>query len=469
VNAANDEWKAYLDTTTPFETDPPGVDEFSSFGIPNAGLALTVPVEAVRRSVLAMVYATQLGNVPQISGIQDILATRVIPAATRAIVHLDPVVADVDFEFEITPRMQGDDLEEPLFADHTDFLVTRGALYALRAACRAAVSYELDMPTHDESGILGALEQTNGSWLRLRGGDPQHMRAIPSDLLAAAADADAAITSLFDEIDSGDDQDDEIFKISPNLRTRSDLAEFQSDELRRITQSLTQPTRHVYDWDFDDSTPEVPLTVDLEAFFDDPIEDFKTLIPTYQLSVETVPDDLHFMIVEDEETVAVEVPESGSVDFGSCALSYSDYELQYEQCRHEQAWLAAALREVAETKAATILSRPDWGGYLYIYVLFSGKILEAGPQIIEVGTLLSYSSGRTWRSIPVVTFEADTFEEWAAQIDPTFGGLFVDPPGSVGLLQTFGYRPQIWEKVVEVDWKRIVYRTPSSPTAGSVR
>jgi hypothetical protein len=449
VNAAFDEWDTYLATYTPFETDPPGLIGPGPFGLPERGV-FSLPVEVVRRSVLASMRAGLQGGVPQISTTQAILETKVIPAATRAIDHIGRVLNDPAYEFTITPKMQGDMLEDPLVADRTDFLAVRAILHGLRAATRAAVGYEVSMANYDETAILAALNQSDGTWLGLRPGGASHMAGVPADLLAAAHDLDNAITSLFAEIDGGDNQDDEIIKIGPNLPTRSELTDFQSNELSRIMRSLQGPTAELYDWDFNPATPDVVLTIDLHGFFTDPPQNLKTLAPPYVVSTEVIPFSEHYFYGNVTRQVGVDVPQAG-VSYAWCQLSYSNFELAFDYCSGD-AWLQAALRSALESEATLIRARPDWAGDLYVYASFYGA-LAAGPQTIDLRISVSYSAADTWVAVPILTFDANSYAEWAASWpDPTLGGLFPAAISTAELLTIFGMSEHDWGKVLRLDW-----------------
>ncbi len=455
VNAAFDDWKAYLDESVPFETGAPTLGGFGPFGVPRGDAAFSLPVDVIQRTVLSLARMGRFDSVPQVSTVQEILAEKVIPAATRAIGHLDIVLGgDPAYEFTITPKMQGDMLELPLQADRTDFLATRGALHGLRAACRAAVSYEVSMPAYDESNILAALDQENGTWLKLRAGGTENMAAVPADLLAAARDLDAGITALFAEIDSGtDNQDDEVIKIGPDLPARSEIADFQSDELPRITRSLQGPTPESYDWDFDEETPRVTLTVDLEAFFTNPVPDFKALAPRYELSTEVVPYEEDHFWSDGTQPVTVDVPESGPVYGGTCWKAYYDFELSEDSCYGAPSWLETAMRQVLESRLEEARATTGWAGDVSVQVSYPGGQLSPGPQIINLTFTVSYSTAERWVAIPVITFEADTFEEWAADWpDPTVHGLFPGVPSADQMLRIFGIDAYDWEKVLRLDW-----------------
>ena len=454
VNAAFDEWKAYLDEFVPFETDAPVLAGFGPLTLGKGNGEFSLSAGFAPRSVLALVRMARFGAVPQVSTVQAVLENKVLPAATRALEHIDEVLAAEGFEFEISPTMQGDENELPLIADRTDFLATRAALYGLRAGCRAAVSYEVSMPAYDAANIVAALDQSTGTWLRLRTGGAANMAAVPSDLIAAAQDLNDAILSLFAEIDSNDNQDDEVIKIGPDLPSRSKIEEFRTDELPRIIRSLQGPTEETYDWDFDESTPRVALEVDLNHFFTNAAPDFKLLAPPYEISTELVPYEQNWIYdPPSTDQVTVQVPEGGIYSSVYCQIRYYRSGPGWEDCYAEENWLASALRSVRDAKVEEVRSIPGWAGDVSVTVYFAGGPLDAGTQSIEVALDVSYSVTDRWVAIPVVTFEADTYSEWAAAWpDPSMHGLFPNPPSSTQMLTIFGMAEENWGKVLRLDW-----------------
>ena len=193
VNAAFDEWKAYLQNRVPFEIVP---SPHAPLGIPasftSAREALNLPFDLVPLSLVSLVRSPLGAPDPQLSRLQAILHDRVLPRLTEAITHLDAVAADAGFTFEVTPAMQGDLLADPIEIDHTDILALRAAVKLLSSFCRVAVAYTLNFPAYDEASLLAAI-QPNSSWLGLAGDGAAQMGLAQLDLLGSVDDVSGAI------------------------------------------------------------------------------------------------------------------------------------------------------------------------------------------------------------------------------------------------------------------------------------
>lgn len=447
VNAAFDEWDAYLEEFVPFATDAPEPTLSVMPGIPDGANALRPPLALVQRMMLAPMLSYRVRTVPQVSEAQDIFTDVVLPVVDSSIEHMDRVLQHPDFTFRLSGRVQGDALEEDKVADRTDFLALRAALHGLRAGLQVAVAYEVSLPAYTGQALLDAMEPGSGTYLTLRAGGEAAMRSVPASLLAAANDVDAAITSLLGETG---DQSDDVLKIGPNTFYRQDLESFQATELPMIQASLEGPVTHVYDWDFQPSTPDVALRVDIGAFFENPVEDWKAVAPAYVLSMETVPFDTDYGYSYDTVEFMVDAPSDGYA-WAQAGVSWIDFE-RNEPWLQGDSWLASALLAELETHFSEIEGIPGWVGEGNIS-LYAGRTMSIGEQTISASLDRSWETAEDWVEIPVITFDADTFTEWMADFsDPTMRGLFPDAVSGADVIPLFGMRAEDWRKVVKVDW-----------------
>ncbi|MFH1841734.1 MAG: hypothetical protein ABIF77_00870, partial [bacterium] len=323
VNDAFDAWEAYLDELVPFEVDPEAPKLAIPGPIPSSEGAFNIPFTTVRRSMLPYLNLKQLPAPPQVSEAQDIIRNKVIPRVLTGLDHIDQVLLDPDFVFHVSPRMQGDLLEETREADNTDFLALWAALKGLEAGCRVAISYDVSLDDYTGAHLLAALEQSSTGFLTLNTTDGQaQMQMVPGLLLEAAQGCDTAIDALLAETDGADPQHDDLIKIGPGDIHRVDLEDFQAIELEMIMQSLQGSYSHLYDWDFNSYTPDVALTVDLNAFFTNPLQNWKQKIPPYTVRLDTVPFDHTWEDHHDSTMVTVTAPEADQV-WASC--SYNDW------------------------------------------------------------------------------------------------------------------------------------------------
>jgi hypothetical protein len=446
VNDAFDAWDAYLDSMIPFETERPS----SSLALP-AGLTggvIEMPLEAIQRSLMPFLNLRRAVPPPQIATIQDILRHDVLPRVLTAIGHMDAVLAQPDYTFAITPRMQGDTLEEVREADFTDFLALRAGLRGLEASLRIAISYELNLEDYTGAVLVAGLTQGTGSLFTLKGDGATQMRMVPDLLIAAADDLDAAITALFAETDN---QSDDLIKIGPRDLVASELTEFQTVDLDLIRQALAGEVTYVYDWDFSTGTPDVSLAVNINAFFSNPQNDLKDLLPPYSMSLEVFPYNLDWIWYDEYQNLTFEVPDAGYFS-ANCSVSYVDFVVQEPSC-DAPTWASGQLQALLDAEVARITAVEDWDGQLSVSVQFWADIAAPGTHAIPTTTYISYGTIEGYVEAGLATFEADTFADWLAQWpDPTLGGLFPQVTSAAEIAGAFGWTGEDWSKAVSLNW-----------------
>ncbi len=465
VNAAFNEWDTYLDEHTPFEAE---TGKFRPLGIPLAFAsgreAMGLPFDVVIHSQVLNVKAGLLKADPSISRVQNILSTIVMPTVQQSLEYLSLVAADDGFVFNLSPRMQGyedDEIEERREIDQTDVLAMLAAGKLLRAACRVAVAYDVSFASYDAAGLLAALDQDNGTMFELRSGGAAHMQAVPGECIAAIDALDAAITSLLAETDN---QDDDVIKIGPSDLDRDEVLDLQEDYLIDLRSGFNGPTTRVEDWDDDSDTPDAALTVDLKAFFNDPVDDFKALLPAYSVTTTDVP--LHdetsgpqSMFGGDEyvQSDPIDFPVAG-VYGADCSIEYSQFVITDSGC-YGDSELFAEIDDALDDRVSVITALPDWGGYCYVWATFEDYV-PAGSSTVTFQVEWNYTlepedddEDETMVSIPVITWDATSYETWTDGFpDPTINGLF---PGMTDVRDLFDlFEPEItdWEQESELDW-----------------
>ncbi len=442
VNAAFDEWSAYLENRIPFEA--PG--SISSFGIPS-GLAggrraLGLPFDVVPRSIVAQVHLTLGAPDPQISRIQAILRDRVLPRLTEVVNHLNIVTADPAFQFIVTPEMQGDPLASPIEIDRTDALALRAASRLLAAMCHVAVAYELNFPAYDQASLLEAIEP-GSDWLALLGNGASHMQGAHGDLVGSVDDVGLAIQSLLAE---SDDQDDDVIRVGPSDLSQASLDSIQT-RLAQVRQGLTSGFTLTDDWDGNAGTPDVPLTINVRGLFDTPVQDWKALLPPYTGSVVERPFDHSTVFTYEPQQVQFTVPSTASYN-GYYTLNVSGGNVQ--EYSGGSAEIVDPLRAMIQARYANVVAQPEWAGDYAGSSSFFGN-LTAGSQQASVDVSEYYSIATHFVYVPVITWDATQYSEWQFP-DPTFSGLLPGFTSTDDLLSTFGYDPATWEQVVVLDW-----------------
>ena len=445
VNAAFDEWKAYLEEQVPFEA--PNAPRRPALGVPltfrGGRDALGLPFDLVAISAVAQARGSMSVADPQISRVQAILRDRVLPRLTDARAHLGIVAEDPGYQYIVTPRMQGDEDASPAEIDRTDILALRAAAGVLAAVCHIAVSYDLNFSAYDSLGLVQALTPGSG-WMSLRDDGAAHMGNARLSLLGAVDDVEDAIASLRAE---QDDQDDDVIKTDPYDFGTSDLDSIEA-HLPDVRAGLDGGYTRVDDWDLNSSTPPVSLTIRAGALFTDPVEDWKSLFPPYTVTARRTVLDHGYEANNGTVMKSVTIP---SPNYYSSSVNVSVYDRGTPQVfSYGDASLHEALQAVLTERLQIAQARTDWDGTFYGYASFSGQ-LEAGTQDVSVTWYDGIGIAQTSVFIPVITWEAETFDQWILP-DPTLHGLLPDMGTSDQFFQTFGFTAGDWEREWVLDW-----------------
>jgi hypothetical protein len=457
INAAFDEWKAYLDQQVPFETQNAGASP--SFGVPltfrTGRTALALPFDLAAASLVAQARGSMTLATPQLSRVQAILRDRVLPRLAEAKDHLGAVASDPGYQFIVTPRMQGDEDASPAEIDRTDILALRAGCGLLEAVCHTAVSYELNFAAYDSANLVQAFTPGSG-WMTLRGDGAGHMGDAKTALLGAVDDVDAAINSLEAE---QDDQDNDVIKTDPYDFNTGDLDSIQA-HLPDVRAGLNGGYTRVDDWDSDSSTPKVSLTIQAGALFTNPIDDWKALFPPYTVTARRAVLDHGYQSNYGTTTKSVTTPYAS---YFSASFTLSVYDSgQVQTYFYGDDTLRAATEAVISERYEMARSQPAWDGYFYGYASFYGY-LEAGTQDVAVSWYESYGIVTRSAFVPVITWDAATFDQWVWP-DPTLHGLLPAMGSSAQLLETFGVTSEDWQREVVLDWTDVGNFAAPSPS-----
>jgi len=461
VNAAFDEWEAYLDAYTPFEADKSRGRHFGlSLGFPSGEGAFDLPFDLVTHTVLANVKSALDVDEPRISRVQDIFRTIILPRVEEVISLLGPVVADADFTYMVSPRMQGDLEEDAAEIDHTDVLALRAACELLAAGCHIVAAYDLQLPSYDGDGLLQGLDRATGNMFRLctladHGIDGEaSMALVPARVIAAVDDVDAAITSLLSETDP---QDDDVIKTDPDDLSESDLLEFQDLELVNIRQGFAGNVVHTEDWDGESWTPEVALTINLFDFFDAPPADMKHLLPPYEVSLELTGHGDGFELNDFGaiEDVLIDVPTYIADMYYSLDVEYGDVDPESIYIENYNEDFVAAANDFVAAYLLTLQDEPGWGGEADFSFQYYGS-LDAGQHMIDIGWDVFYDVSEHQVHVARITWEHETFAAWtAAWPEPDVSGLLPDMTSGAEVCAIFGFEEYDWKPTFVIDWADI--------------
>lgn len=464
VQDAFDEWETYLDEFIPFEATSPGK---APMGIPIAlsrgSGSLRLPFDIVPLSALAVGRASMkaaAGDVPRIGDVQDLLVNTVLPRAELAITRLDKVEPVEDFSFRVTGRMQGDQEEEDAYIDRTDVLGLRAGCNLLVAAIEVAAAYHLELEAYDSTSLYGAIQPASG-WFSLKSGGASRMRTAYDRLLDSVDDLDSAIVSLLRE---NDPQHDDIIKIGPDDRP-SPGEDIQIDEadidsirynLDNFRDSMRDETTRTDDWDGDSTTADEPLRISFHRIFQEPVQDWKALLPDYSASVvrwpwgeSNGPSGHH---EEASVTLTIDATEAGNYD-AECSLVLREGESEYDIDTYGPSFLTDLFEDTLRARLEEVRALPNVVGDIEGSI-FGGWNLSAGVQQIEAGLSISYDTAPEvdhWVYIPVITWDAATFDDWAWP-DPTMHGVFPGMTSTDDLWDLFGITANQWERSWDLDW-----------------
>lgn len=446
VNAAFDEWKAYLTAHTPFELPLPSP---GPMGVParfgRGRDVLRLPFEGIPMATLAISRAAILAGDPQISRVQAILELRALPRLARALAHLQTVAATPGYRFVVSPEMQGDPSADPAELDATDFHALRAACGLLAATCDVAIAYELGFAAYDSSSLVNSIAP-GGAWLKLRTGGAGRLNEAHALILGAVDDVDQAIVSLLAE---SDPQDDDVIKIGPDDLSRAEVDSVLTN-LGNARTALTTGITLTEDWDLDPSTPPVPLEVHPGEFLLSPVADFKALLPGYSASAVRRTYSRLYHFGDGDVTRTVTIPSAGVYTASGLYNAYAGQ--PPSQYLSGDPALVAAIQEVIQSRLTHVQNQPNWTGDVFVLVE-SSSFLPAGTQSVEFKWHSSYYTSTRDVAVPVITWNAATFEAWQFP-DPTLGGLLPGITSTSQLWNTFGITSGGWDQVLVLDWTR---------------
>jgi hypothetical protein len=204
----------------------------------------------------------------------------------------------------------------------------------------------------------------------------------------------------------------------------------------------------VDDWDNNGATPDIPLTIRLGQLFSNPPQDWKTLFPAYAVSVVRKPSRKIYLYEGGTASAYVTAPGEGNF-YGTYGLNVHHGQVVSEYFAGDN-FLQSELKRIVADQYTAAQALPGWTGYFSGSSTF-GDFLVTGPQAIDVFFNTYTEVGADFVFVPVITWNADTFDEWAWP-DPTFRGVLPGMGNSDQLLTTFGITADQWNKQVVLDW-----------------
>jgi len=447
INAAFDEWEEYLDDRVPFEVDD---GDEGPMGIPIAptrgASALALPFDVIPLSIAAKTRPAIFAVDPDVDRVLQILEDQVLPPLNSAVGHLSAVGAEPTFMYTVTGRMQGDEDEESVEIDQTDVVALRAAAHLLIAAIDVALAYEVNIADYDSANMFAALApgSTFGALKPIDGA--ARLQSAHDEISLAIDDVEMAMDLLLAESDS---QTDDVIKIGPRDIVQADFDSIRANIANARAGLTSSGYTRIDDWDDDNDTPPVALTVSAGAFFLTPIQDLKALAPAYSVRIERRVLDTDSERMSGETNAEVTVGVAGSY-FGSRYVYTDDGD--EDGSYSGDAALRDVLESVVQTRLAIARSDPNFADFSGS-ASFSGQ-LSGGANAIIVSWNETVEIATSYIYVPVIDWEADTFAQWQWP-NPSFGGILPSIASSEQFLSTFGIDEDDWDPEVVIDLSRL--------------
>ena len=295
VLALNDDVRAVQDSLNAY------IDGEAVGGVFLDYLDLVATTEAAGKLPLMTAKMTQeaIADPLKVSDFQQTIAEDIMPAIDYSLERLQIVEGDIGFTFELTPKMQGDEYEEAREIDLGEAYMIDAQLRLLKAIFQVALAYNFDVDDNGSYAFFDDDSDENLLWQMERLGKTGPFMTLRSP--DAMREAKASILTAIDKIEEGlgairmetDDQDDDIILAEDlddlddqiDLSDRDDFPAFfrgirsVNTALRKAREILEGTVEIEANFDGDSHTPKQTVIFDVGQFFDNPVEDLRTLLP----------------------------------------------------------------------------------------------------------------------------------------------------------------------------------------------
>ena len=433
VQAVFDAWEAFLDTGSAFVADT-GLSSLSkSLSVGMLGSFPRNPFLGLRGAHAAASYLNlfqlAVSDPPTIDDIQAVIESAFLPRLDYALERFDIADDHPDYTFTITPKMQGNLEEDPVELDLTELYVLETAANLIRSFSSVVVAYSFGPAAYDSAAIIDFLSQGSG-FLSLRSNGAAQMGNAAIHLLAASHALDNAVDFLQGETD---DQSDDIITVdSMNVSELDSIThyngKFREDFLNGFT--LTE--------DWNDDGIDTELTFNLSTLFDNPIQDFKSLLPDYTVAVGR---DTSYELGEHHDDyfsipALVDVPTSAWYHW----YREHSYNAEYDDEYHEvdTSGFSIPVVNAVVDSLLEVFSGDNTLARWSVSAHWNGS-LSQGQHLIYVDVWYSY-----WTRIPewsyytgILAWDAASYSEWTFP-NPSFNGLLPDITSDAVFKSTFG-------------------------------
>lgn len=454
-------WEDYFSVNEPFLVSEDNTLTKRGYGMPLTVDGIRIPVLPYLQMPVSLAKMST-GDVPQFSEFQDLVETLFLPVVEESIAALELVELDPDFVFIISPAMQGESEADPLELDMTEVYIVEAGLYALKGVLKTVVAYNFDFVSFDSVGIVTELNQgSDFATLKANGG---------ADLAEALTSVTGAFDKIYSALDFLDAETDDQSNDLIVLDDEDDINEIKAD-IEEVEAVLEGPNiLHYGYWEdeydqwgnwVDEVYIEDSITVDISQFFNNPISDFKALLPPYTIGTAHDYDYVdHYEtqhVVFEESSVSVPNLNNTPVSITLRMFTYDDGpsvtaivylgSLAYDLSTATQASVPTAIW----TLYGDFLDlMDDYSGemYAYQYISFtwSGTVTSGAALRIEGDYQIEYEVATSTYVEPSFTWNDTSYTEWLGNWpDPTMNGIF---PGldAAGLADLLGASSEEWYK-----------------------
>ena len=409
-----DRLSAFMDSGSYFEV-PSGSAVFSGktpsvtpvFRFGDLSMPVLAPLTITRRMCRNLD-----NNEPTITELQSLCANYILPKIATALQRLNIVAGSNAFTFMVTPRMQGDSLEDAVEIDQTEIRLTVAALNGAAALLNHFCAYNLNFPTYDGPAMQQAFSQ-GSSFAALVSGGANRMTAARQYWLNALDKLESAIYFLEHETD---DQSNDAIRIDPY----DNLSQANIDSIKHylplVRECLNSSHTFALDMDGDPWTPAEDIEISLAALFNNPVNDLKNLFPPYIVTLDTRAVHSDWISHQDLVSANVQIPQAGYY-YWNRYLQMTYGVISY-QGGDTTAFSAPAWNAAFNQKTAELSGKP----YAYLSMYFY-RSLSAGTQILDTYLNYSYEEPAQERFTPRITWQANSFAEWILP-NPTMNGIF---------------------------------------------
>lgn len=386
---------------------------------------------------------------PEIESLQELVEDLFLDRISKAIIHLNEVVNE-NFVFKITPEMLDDEYQDPITIDDTEIYLMKAALHQLRAAIYMIITYNVNVPLSDfieTEGWVGTnydwqwISQ-NSDFLTIRTGKEESLMNAHSDLNNVINSIEQAWVFL----QSDDDIDQDIILLEDVTNLEDDM----EDEIDRDIDEVIIEARQLLNDDYlleydyvycnyseyyeECENKEVEITLNISQFFNDPIQNLKSVMPVYNVST-TICEFTDYDWDDSEYELNITLNDnsiSGGDYFsfnGNC--QWDDLENDVYVNLYYYSWsgsesLKGQLKYALQSECNKIISDYNYDEINYFYLWFNfngyGDSNQLSLQLnnyYEIETIVQGEWG-----CPKILWDASDCEEWKSGWDATFGGLF---------------------------------------------